>query len=99
MSNNSRARHVAEGRTGRIAKRAAIGVLGAPIALLAAAGPASAAAYDDAPDAADDDAATSYDFAPEASTLPGLDLASITGATPELPGLPALPGAATVTDL
>lgn len=46
MTDNARPRHAAEGRASRIAKRAAIGVIGAPVAMLAAAGPASAAAID-----------------------------------------------------
>lgn len=43
MTNNARPRHAAPTRTARMAGRAALGILGAPIAMLAVAGPSAAA--------------------------------------------------------
>jgi hypothetical protein len=77
MTNNARTRHTAQGRASRIAGRTALGVLAAPMAMLAVAGPAGAAALDldstlgDALDvnlAADDVALPSVDSV--VSTLP-----------------------------
>lgn len=46
MSKNARPRHAAPSRTTRLMGRAALGVLGAPVAMLAVAGPAGAAELD-----------------------------------------------------
>ncbi|MDT7653033.1 MAG: hypothetical protein QOI36_4439, partial [Pseudonocardiales bacterium] len=71
MTNNARPRHAAPGRASRIAGRAALGVLGAPMAMLAIAGPAGAAEADLSGHYTDGEASGSTDVS-HAQALPGL---------------------------
>jgi hypothetical protein len=86
MTNNARPRHAAQGRASRIAGRTALGVLGAPVAMLAVAGPAGAAALD--LDGEFDGQALDVQLAADDLALPAVD--SLLPALPtELPdGLP-----------
>jgi hypothetical protein len=86
MTNNARPRHAAQGRASRIAGRAALGVLGAPIAMLAVAGPAGAATLD-LNGTADDDA-FDVNLAAAGVALPGLDTLGVPALPTELPALP-----------
>lgn len=76
MTKNARPRHSAPGRASKIAGRAALGLLGAPVAMFAAAGPASAADIDLAgsvtDDAIDAQVATDDGVVPGALGLGGL---------------------------
>jgi hypothetical protein len=77
MTKNARPRHAAQSRVSRIAGRAALGVLGAPMAMLAIAGPAGAAEADLTNPLSDDEAAGATDAGFDASALPGLAAAEL----------------------
>src|SRR5436309_4455204 len=87
MTKKYRPRHAAPSKAGRIAGRAAVGAIGAPLALFAAAGPAGAAPL------ADDGADSAGQFAP-----PAFDAAELSNLL-RAPKVPDVPGPATVTDL
>ncbi len=84
MTNNARPRHAAPSRASKIAGRAAVGVLGAPIAMMAAAGPASAAATD--AHVSDDNTGTDLQLSMVGAVLPGLEALGVDGLpSPDLP--------------
>jgi hypothetical protein len=97
MTNNARPRHAAPSRASKIAGRAAVGVLGAPIAMMAAAGPASAAATE--AHVADDNTGADLQLAMVGSVLPGLEALGVEGLpTADLP-TDGLPGGLDVFDV
>ena len=77
MTNNARPRHVAPSRASKIAGRAAVGVLGAPMAMMAAAGPAAAAATD--AHVTDDNTGADLQLSMVGSVLPGLEALGVEG--------------------
>jgi hypothetical protein len=77
MTNNARPRHAAPSRASKIAGRAAVGVLGAPMAMMAAAGPASAAATD--AHVTNDDTGADLQLSMVGSVLPGLEALGVEG--------------------
>jgi hypothetical protein len=91
MTKKYRPRHAAPSRSGRIAGRVAIGALGAPLAMFAAAGPAGAAPLvDDNGDSSVGDTAPGLGLPDLGATLDGLlDTAQ----------LPGLPGEASISGL
>jgi hypothetical protein len=77
MTKNVRPRHAAHSRTSKIAGRAALGLLGAPVAMFAAAGPASAAGLDLVGSVTDD--AVDAQVATDDGALPGVSALGISG--------------------
>src|SRR4051812_29818146 len=92
MTNNARPRHAAQSRASKIAGRTALGVLGAPVAMLAVAGPAGAATLDMG--GTYEDGTLDLNLAADGMAAPGLDALGVPALPTELPSQLPVDGAA-----
>ena len=93
MTNNARSRHAVQSRASKIAGRTALGVLGAPVAMLAVAGPASAAALDMG-GSYDDNGTLDLQLAADGLAVPGLDALGVPALPTDLPSQLPIDGVA-----